>query len=264
MSSSVEASPALACRDLVVDLGGRRVLDGLSATFAPREVTVIVGPNGAGKSTWVSTLAGLRRPDSGAVALGEADMHRLAPALRARRIGVLPQTPEIAWAVDVQTLVGLGRIPHAGAPGGADADRLAVADAIARCKLEPFVHRPVNTLSGGERARALIARALAGEPDWLLADEPLTGLDPGHMLDAAELFRDLADRGRGVILTLHDLAFAARLADRIIVLGPGGRVLSDGAPLDALRPEVLAEAYGVRARLDISADGPVLTIAGRV
>ncbi|MDB5456256.1 MAG: transporter ATP-binding protein, partial [Caulobacter sp.] len=118
------------------------------------------------------------------------------------------------------------------------------------------------TLSGGERARALIARAIAGEPDWLLADEPLAGLDPGHALDAADLFRALAGEGRGVILTLHDLAAAIRMADRVLVLAEG-RVLADGAPLTALTPATLAQAYGVEARVIDGVGGPMVEVVGR-
>jgi iron complex transport system ATP-binding protein len=129
--------------------------------------------------------------------------------------------------------------------------------------IEDLAGRDVTTLSGGERARVLIARALAGEPDWLLADEPLTGLDPGHQLDVAALFRAMAhDQGKGVIVTLHDLTLAARMADRILVLWDGG-VLSDGLPERALSAEVLAQAYGIEARLTSTEAGLTIEILGR-
>jgi len=119
------------------------------------------------------------------------------------------------------------------------------------------------TLSGGERARVLIARALAGEPQWLLADEPLTGLDPGFQLDAAELFRALAhDDKRGIIITLHDLHMALRMADRVIVLA-AGQVLADGEPINALASNILHQAYGVETRLTVGAHGPVIEILNR-
>lgn len=255
--------PPLACQDLSVALGGRRVLEALTASFNPREVTAVVGPNGAGKSTWLSTLAGLRRPERGLVTLGAAELRRLAPRDRARRIALLPQSPEVAWSVDVETLVGLGRLPHAGPRGLSGEDRQAVADAIAACGLETFTRRAVDTLSGGERARALIARALAGRPEWLLADEPLTGLDPGHALDAAVLFRRFAEAGGGVVLTVHDLSFAARSADRVVVLGPGGAILADGPPLQALTPSILERAYGVQASWREGEGGPTLHVQGR-
>ncbi len=247
---------------LRLGLNGRDILGGVDVSFARGEVSAVIGPNGAGKSTLLACLAGLRRPDGGTVDLDDADIRRLSPRARARRMGFLPQTPEIAWSVDVETLVGLGRTPFVGALGLGAADREAVARALAATDMTGMSQRVVTTLSGGERARALIARALAGEPDWLLADEPMTGLDPGHQLDAADLFRKMAADGRGVVVTLHDLSLAARVADKIVVLA-GGRVLADGRPAEALTPQVLAEAYGIEARVVAGAGGPVVEIVGR-
>ncbi len=247
---------------LRLGLNGRAILGGVDVSFARGEVSAVIGPTGAGKSTLLACLAGLRRPDDGTVDLDDADIRRLSPRARARRMGFLPQTPEIAWSVDVETLVGLGRTPFVGALGLGAADREAVARALAATDMTGMSQRVVTTLSGGERARALIARALAGEPDWLLADEPMTGLDPGHQLDAADLFRKMAADGRGVVVTLHDLSLAARVADKIVVLA-GGRVLADGRPAEALTPQVLAEAYGIEARVVAGAGGPVVEIVGR-
>ena len=133
---------------------------------------------------------------------------------------------------------------------------------MAAASVTEFEHRIVDTLSGGERARVLIARALAGEPGWLLADEPLTGLDPAHQLDAAVLFRRLADEGVGVIVTLHDLSMALRLSDRIIVLADG-EVLADDPPATALSPDVLRRAYGVEATLTRGVGGPLIDVIRR-
>ncbi|MBS0408631.1 MAG: ABC transporter ATP-binding protein [Proteobacteria bacterium] len=254
----------LAAQGLTLALGRRPILRGVDLAFRPGEVTAIVGPNGAGKSTLLSVLVGLRRPDAGEVRLDGLALQALAPRERARRIGFLPQSPEVAWAVDVETLVGLGRIPHIGAAGLSAADREAVARALEATAMTAFAGRDVTTLSGGERARALIARVLAGEPAWLVADEPLAGLDPGHQLDAADLFRAFAaaDPAHGVVLTLHDLAMAARCADRLVVLNDG-QVIADGTPAEALTPEVLARAYGVRARFHGGPDGPAFEVMGR-
>ncbi len=254
---------SLKARHLQVRLGGHPVLAGIDAVFQPGQVTAILGPNGAGKSTLLAALAGLSRPDTGEVTLDDAHILALSPRDRARRLGFIPQTPELAWAVDVETLVGLGRIPFTGARGLGAEDQVAVGLALQACDVAGLARRDVTTLSGGERARVLLARALAGDPTWLLADEPLAGLDPGHALDACELFRSLArDQGRGVILTLHDLSLAARMADRILVLAEG-RILADGAPEEALAPSVLARAYGVEARLTTGAAGPMVEILGR-
>jgi iron complex transport system ATP-binding protein len=253
----------LVADNLTVTLGGQAVLTGIGARFRLGEVTAIVGPNGAGKSTLLACLAGLRRPDAGQAALGIEPILTLTHRERARRIGFLPQTPEVAWAVDVETLVGLGRIPHSGARGLSDADHAAVQAALVRTRMTGFAHRDVTTLSGGERARALLARVLAGEPSWLLADEPLAGLDPGHQLDTVDLMRAFAvEHGRGVVMTLHDLGVALRLADRVLVLREGA-LIADAAPLKALTPEVLERAYGVKAAIVAGSWGPLIELIGR-
>lgn len=253
----------LSAENLSVRLGDKTVLKGVSAVLAPGLVTAVVGPNGAGKSTLLDCLAAVRRPDAGQVMLDGRGLRDLPSRARARRIAYLPQNAEIAWAVDGRTFVGLGRTPYVGAWGLTAEDRAAVDRALAVAGVESFADRVVSTLSGGERARVLIARALAGDPQWLLADEPLAGLDPGHVLDACDLFRRLADEeGRGVLITLHDLDAALRVADRVIVLAGGG-VLADAAPVEALSPEVLKSAYGVEARTLAGRCGPLLEMVGR-
>ena len=253
----------LSAEHLSVRLGDKAVLDDVSAAFAPGLVTAVVGPNGAGKSTLLDCLAALRKPDAGQVTLDGRPVRDLPSRERARRIAYLPQNAEIAWAVDGRTFVGLGRTPYVGAWGLTAEDRAAVDRAMAVAGVEAFADRVVSTLSGGERARVLIARALAGDPQWLLADEPLGGLDPGHVLDACDLFRRLADdEGRGIVVTLHDLDAAMRVADRVIVLAEG-RVLADGAPVEALSPVVLKAAYGVEACTLAGTRGPVLEMVSR-
>ena len=252
----------LACRNLSVVIGQTRILSDVTLDIAVGRVTAVVGPNGAGKSTLLSCLAGLRAPSSGAVALDGEALAAMKPRARARRIAFLPQTPEIAWSVEARTLVELGRTPFVGARGQTAADRAAVDRAMTAANVSAFERRIVDTLSGGERARVLIARALAGEPEWLLADEPLTGLDPAHQIDAAALFRRLADDGAGVVLTLHDLSLALRLADRIVVLAEGG-VLADDPPETALTPQVLRRAYGVEATVAQGAGGPLIDVVRR-
>ncbi len=252
----------LSATNLKVRFGDRTVLDGITVVFDSHQVTAVVGANGAGKSTLLTALAGLRKPDGGQVHLEDADIHGLAPRVRAQRVGFLPQIPEVAWPVDARTLVGLGRTPYIGGRGLSQADDEIVARALSTTGVDAFADRNVLTLSGGERGRVLIARALAGEPEWLLADEPLTGLDPGYQLDVASLFRRMTQDGCGVIVTLHDLHMAMRMADRVLVLGEG-RVLADGSPEAALSPDVLARAYGVEARFWDGNAGRVIEIVGR-
>lgn len=252
----------LSCETLAVSIGAKAILTGVDLSIAIGQVTAIVGPNGAGKSTLLSCLGGLREPTSGSVGLDGVALAGMKPRDRARRMAFLPQAPEIAWAVECRTLIELGRTPFVGARGQTEADRAAVDRAMSAANVTAFEHRIVDTLSGGERARVLIARALAGEPEWLLADEPLTGLDPAHQLDAAALFRRLADGGVGVVITLHDLSMALRMSDRIVVLAGGG-VLADDPPASALTPEVLRRAYGVEATLTQGPGGPLIDVIRR-
>jgi iron complex transport system ATP-binding protein len=218
-----------------------RRLDDVSASLGPGEIAAICGPNGAGKSTLLECLAGLLAPDSGAVALDGRPIGSLHPRKRAQAIGYLPQSGEIAWDLAVRNLVALGRLPHG------DGGEAAVEAALAALDLAPFADRPVSTLSGGERARALLARVLAGEPGWILADEPLAALDLGHQLALIRHLRRAAEAGAGVVLVVHDLALAMNHAARVLVLDRG-RLVADGPPEGALDPALIARVWGVPAR----------------
>lgn len=251
----------LSARNLRVDHGPRRVLDVDAIALEPGEVTAVIGPNGAGKSTLLRVLAGLERAEAGEVSLDGQALPRLGHLERARRIGFLPQTAEVAWPLDVRTLVGLGLIPF-GLQGSRAGDG-HVDMALTEMGIAALADRRVDTLSGGERARVLLARAIVGDPQWLIADEPLAGLDPGHGLETCEMLTRRAKAvGQGVILTLHDLTLALRVADRVILLSEG-RVVADGPPADALTPESLRQVYGVEARVLPSDGGGLVNIIGR-
>ena len=255
---------ALAASNLTVERGGREILKLLDVAFRSGQVTALLGPNGAGKSTLLAGLAGLLRASHGAVTLDQEDLSTLKPQARSRRIGFLPQNPEIAWPIDVQTLVALGRIQHRQTSSSANNTR-AIAEAMRITDTSQWASRDVTSLSGGERARALLARVLAGEPEWILADEPFAGLDPAHQFEACELFRTLAASGRGVIVTLHDLTLAARVADRVVVMVEG-RIIADDAPREAMSRELLRKAYGIEAQWvheDSQGSGSVIAILGR-
>ena len=244
----------LAAENLTLKLGGRRVLDAVSASFAPGRVTAVLGPNGAGKSTLLSCLAGLHTPETGQVLVGGQPRASWTMRDLARQIGLLPQGADVHWDVDVATLVALGRYPHRTRWGETDADRAAVARAMAATDVTQFATRPMTALSGGERARVLLARVLAGEPQWLLADEPLANLDPAHQLDTLECLRDVARSGAGVIVVLHDLNHAMRVADEVLLLCDG-RIVAQGAPADVLTPERIAATYGVSSHIGTTPDG---------
>jgi len=222
----------------------KRLAD-VTATFRPGEVTAICGPNGAGKSTLLVCLAGLLAPDEGAVTLGGEPLAGMPARDRARAVGYLPQTPEVAWDLSVEVLVSLGRIPWHGAPAGEAQE--AVDAALAAMELGALRHRPVSRLSGGERARVLMARVLATRPRWLLADEPLANLDLAHSATLLARFREQASEGRGVVLVLHDLSAAMNHADRVLVLDRG-TLAADGRPEDALSDECISRVWGVEAK----------------
>ena len=225
----------LACAE--ISLGGR--LTDVTANVEPGQITAICGPNGAGKSTLLQILAGLIQPDGGEVLLGGKPLPHGRD--RARRIGYLPQVGEIAWDVSVEALAALGRLPHG------DRGEAQVSAALAALDLTHMAARPVSTLSGGERARALLARVLAGEPEWILADEPLAALDLAHQLTLLARLREAAGNGAGVVLVLHDLSLAMNHADRVLVLHEG-RLAADGPLEQALGEEVIARVWGISAR----------------
>ena len=237
--------------------GARPVLDAVTLDVGPGEVVGLLGPNGAGKTTLLRAALGLQ-PAVGGIRLGDAPLRRLSPRDRALRAGYVPQDRSLVWAISVEALVALGRLPHRAGP---DADRAAVDAALADMDLAAFRARPATELSGGERARALIARALAQAAPLLLADEPTAGLDPAHQLALMATFRRLAAAGRGVIVAMHDLGLAARWCDRLLLL-QAGRLVVDGPPEAVLTAARLADVYGVTAHLGRDADGPLIVPTG--
>lgn len=227
----------LEVRDLAI--AGR--LAGVETAFAPGRITAICGPNGAGKSTLLSACAGLLQGDAGEVMLDSRPISAIPAGERARAIGYLPQAGEVAWNLSVEALAALGRLPHG------DAGREPVAKALSALDLAQLAKRPFATLSGGEKARALLARVLATEPQWILADEPLAALDLAHQQALLRHLRAAADAGAGVVLVLHDLALAMNHADEVVVLREG-RTREKGPPEAALSSQVIADVWGLPAR----------------
>ncbi|MBY6013434.1 ABC transporter ATP-binding protein [Qipengyuania gaetbuli] len=228
-------------------------LGGVDCTLQPGAITAICGPNGAGKSSLLEALAGLLSLDGGAVELDGENIASLLPRERAKHLGYLPQEHEIAWDVPVRRLVELGRMPHG--------DRLAgpVDAALDALDITALADRRAQSLSGGETARVLLARVLAGQPRWILADEPLAALDIAHQLELLRHLRAEADRDTGVVLILHDLAHAMNHADRVIVLHEG-RIAADGPPQQALSPELIAQCWRVAVKW-IGEDGARALVA---
>ena len=233
----------LTLENLTITRDSCPVVNDVCLAIRPGEVVGLIGPNGAGKTTLMRGALGLLPAAGGTTSLGLLD-----PRARARATAWLPQAREIAWPITVETLVALGRSPHiAGGRKLSEADRLAVCSAMARMDLTSYASRDATALSGGEQARVLIARVLAQETPLILADEPVAGLDPAHQFGLMQVFRDLAEDGTSVLVSIHDLGLAARHCTRLIMLDKG-RLVADGAPRDVLTEARLADVFGVSGR----------------
>jgi iron complex transport system ATP-binding protein len=262
MSTTPNSNSILSLNNIVQVKGKKVVIDSLSLEMVPGKVIAILGPNGAGKSSLLEMIAGLNMPHSGEVKLGPNRMEVITPKQRAQRIGFLSQHSETAWPLEVEAFIGLGRIPHQGRFFSlhSKSDQSAIQKAMAQSGVEDLSHRLVNTLSGGEFSRVLLARVLAGEPEWLLLDEPMTGLDPGHQFILCDLLSKLAKEGIGIIVTLHDLSLAAHVADRIILLNQG-KLIADGTVREVLTADRIQKVYGVGCTMMESSDGLALALS---
>lgn len=241
--------------EVAVDRGGRRVLGPLDLALFPGRLTAVIGPNGAGKSTLLEVAAGLIAPTTGLVMLDGVPLGGVGRRSLAQRRAYLPQRAGVDWPISVERVVALGLTPSLPAFGGLPpAMRPAIEDALAACDLFHLRDRRATDLSGGELARVMLARAIVGDPDLLIVDEPTADLDPRHAADAARRLRARADAGHTVIVALHDLDLALRFADDIVALRDGA-ILSTG-PADAvMTDDVLGALYDVRARVTRDAEG---------
>jgi len=252
---------ALSASNVTVKLGGATIVVRATLSLDGGELVALVGPNGAGKTTLMRALAGLVAAD-GTIALGGMPLQALKPRERARAVAYLPQGHIFHWPMAVESIVMLGRSPHADAFSAASPDdRAAVAHALVTTETDIFAQRLVTTLSGGEKARVALARALATQAPVLLADEPTAALDPRHQLTVMELLRRTANAGGAVLAIMHDLTLAARFADRVLVMDRG-RIVAAGTPDEALSAERLASVFGIEAATVMVGNKPV-PIAGR-
>lgn len=231
--------------DVSFSYGDHRVLLGSGLLAGVGEVVGVVGPNGSGKSTLLRTLYGALKPTAGLIQIDDTPVAAISPAGRARRIGVVAQEPPSGTPLTVADMVLLGRSPHRkGFERYTPADRALAIQAMRRVGVEDLARRGYEQLSGGEKQRVLIARALAQGTDHLLLDEPTNHLDIRHQHAILHCVRDL---GVTTIVVLHDLNLAARHCDRIVLLHHG-EVLAVGAPYQVLTPALLESVYGVRVR----------------
>ncbi|WP_375196730.1 ABC transporter ATP-binding protein [Sphingobium sp.] len=249
---------------LSVRLGSHAAVSGVDLALEPGQLVGIIGPNGAGKSTLIRAMLGLVKRESGSVLIDGADSSRFTRREIAKRIAYLPQGQTLHWPLAVERLVALGRMPHLGPLSRLSAEDEARVDAaLKRADVLHLKGRVATELSGGERARVLLARALAVGAPALIADEPLAALDPGHQIDVMDLLKLEAAAGSLVVAVLHDLSMAARYCDRLVLMDRG-RAVADGGPLDVLTEASLARVYGISACIDPDGDWPLILPTGRI
>jgi iron complex transport system ATP-binding protein len=253
----------LSTKGLEVHYDQRCAVQPTSLELGTSGLVALVGPNGAGKSSLLKALAGVTAHD-GTVAWQGVALDHMALPERARTIAYLAQAPTVHWPLPARDIVALGRLAHRGyGSAPSDADRVAVEWAMRQTATTAFAGRSVAALSIGERARVLLARALAVQAPVLLVDEPISMLDPFHQLTImAMLRRYAADGTRGerpalVVAVLHDLTLAARFCNRVLLM-TGGRIVADGTAAETLRADSVRRHYRVEPFMARHDDEPVL------
>jgi iron complex transport system ATP-binding protein len=248
--SRKEDNVALAVVEVSAGYGSRGVLHNVSFTLQRGEMLAIVGPNGAGKSTLLRVASGCLRPSHGSIELLQRPLAAYDRRELARVLATVAQENPIAFRFTVLEIVLMGRAPHLGAFRWETRQDLAAAlSAMERFDLLPLADRPIDELSGGERKRVFLARALAQQPRVMLLDEPAAFLDLRHVVDIFRQFRELcAHSGIAIAATMHDLNAAASFADRLLLLS-GGHKLALGPPDEVLTVRNLERVYGVQVQI---------------
>ncbi len=235
----------LEAKGISVAIGDRKLVENASLHVSGGELVGLIGPNGAGKSTLLRAMLGIREITCGQMLLDGRDFFAMPRRERASAVSFLPQERRVEWRLPAYNVVMLGRYPHQSGFGGpAPEDRAAVGRALDAVDGHDLRDRPVAVLSGGERTRILLARALAVESPLLLVDEPIAALDPYHQLHVMEILRERAHIGAGILAVIHDLTLAERFMDRLVLMN-AGRIIADGSPADVLTPEQLASVYRI-------------------
>ena len=256
----MSARPTMLVDQIAVRYGERVAVVPTSIALGAGELVALVGPNGAGKSSLLKAIAGLV-PRTGSVAWNGQDLGALQPRTRARTVAYLPQAPAAHWPMQARALVALGRLPHRGLsqPEGTE-DREAIETAMRQTEISALALRGVDRLSGGERSRVLLARALAVRAPVLLVDEPVASLDPYHQLQIMAVLRTYANDAL-VLAVLHDLQLAARFCSRVVLMHEG-TVVGDGPPQRVLNEHNLQRYYRVHAHVG-NHDGQPLIVPWR-
>lgn len=228
-----------------VKSGQKSLVSDVSIKIHAGEIVGLIGPNGAGKSTLLAALAGLNSKRQGEVLLEGKAIDKYSPGERAQRIGWMEQFAASHWPVSAEHLVTLGRLPYLSRwQGPGPEDQVIIERAMQATDCLAFRQQSVNTLSGGELTRVMLARVLASEPLIILADEPVAALDIGHQLQTMEQLTTYANNDRGCLVVLHDLALAARYCSRLYLMN-ASRIVAEGLPAEVLSRENLRDVYAV-------------------
>jgi len=249
---------ALEIKNLSLAYGSHEILKNVSLTLERGQMVGLIGPNGTGKTSLLKALLGFVPCHAERIHLDGQPLDQMSLKERGQKIAYAPQGAPVHWPLSVFHMVALGRTPHLGPwQKPCPKDHEMIKDALKRTETDHLSKRIVTSLSGGERARVMLARAMVVGAPYLLADEPVASLDPYHQLQVMEILRDLKNQGRGVLLVLHDLSLAARFCDRLIVLNDR-KISAQGVPKNVLSDEILAKVFHIKAlrETEIHNDSP--------
>ena len=231
---------------LSVFRGDCPVVDNVTLALEPGDFLGLIGPNGAGKTTLMRAALGILEHE------GSSSLTALSQSDRAKQAAWLPQIREIAWGLSVRDLVGLGRLPF----GPIQKNDAHVEAAIIKMDLGAFSDRIATQLSGGEQARVLIARALAQDTPILMADEPTASLDPANQISTLKIFSDLAQDGKGIMSSIHDLGLAVRYCTKLALLDRG-KLVAYGSADEVLTPDNLQTVFSIEAHYEKTEEGVI-------
>jgi iron complex transport system ATP-binding protein len=246
--------------DLEFAYGSHKILDGIELDLQPGEILSIVGENGAGKSTLIKCINGINRTRNGRIKINGIDRKDFPQSEISKKIGYVPQTTPVNFPASVFDVILLGRIPHIIWKIG-KRDKRIVSQTIMDLNLQHLAFRPYNQLSGGERQKVLIARALVQKPELLLLDEPTSNLDLRHQIEVLDTVRRSVKRSKrmSAIIAIHDLNLASRYSDRVAFIHEG-RIIKVGEPEDVIDPETISMVYGIEADVSCSRDGECVVV----
>ncbi len=237
---------SLIAEGISLNIKTARILDDVSLRVKSGEIIGLIGPNGAGKSSLLKCILGLNAPTSGQVMLDGIDINNMDLKERARQMAYAAQGAPAHWPLTALSTVNLGRVPHLSPWQEMSAeDKLAVADAMELADCTHLRGRSITTLSGGERARVMLARVMATGAPFILADEPVASLDPAHQLQVMDILRGHAHGGGACLVVLHDLSLAQRYCDRLALMD-GGKMIAQGATSSILSDGYLADVFGIK------------------